>query len=252
MVVTFFVRVAAAEEVAQGAVVGGPEEPRQEIGAPPGDVDPAFAVTVAGSVGPGVLRGRDGWNRELVAGGYSQVGAFAADMGGRLAVQLHGLELSAVPLVGFTKSEGVGVSTTSLFAEVAYDVHHSSFLTLAPSFGLGWVRSSVCFFGDAGEAAPAPEGSPIAQIMRAPGRETCLDADSAALRVGFAVGIAGGGDGGLLFARVRPTFTLPLATSGYASSDAGLPPFAGPSAPHVAFAVNVEVGFGVGGGRRAW
>ena len=69
VVVTSIVRVAVAEEVAQGAEVGGQAEPRQEIVTPPGDVDPAFAVTVAGSVGPGVLRGREGWNRELAAGG---------------------------------------------------------------------------------------------------------------------------------------------------------------------------------------
>jgi hypothetical protein len=73
-----------------------------------------------------------------------------------------------------------------------------------------------------------------------------------ALRLGFAMGIVNYEQGGLLFARIRPTFAIPFGTSTYRLHGQDLPPLAGPGAPHVSFAVNVEVGFGAGAGRRRW
>jgi hypothetical protein len=222
---------------------------------PPPDADPELAGTVALYSAPGVLLGRSGWNRILESGGYEPLDAFAGELGARAAIQLSGLELAVVPSYALGVADDTGrrrFESTSVFAEAAYDLHASPSFTLAPSVGLGWQRSSLCFTGEPDAVAPEPRGSPISQILRAPGRESCLDSDHGALRLGFAFGIASYEQGGLLFARIRPTFTIPFASSTYRLDGQDLPPLAGPAAPHVSFAVNVEVGFGVGAGRRRW
>jgi hypothetical protein len=203
----------------------------------------------------GVLTRRGEWNRELASAGYEKLDPFTGEIGARLSFNYHGLVLGASGAYGLTVSDGEGkreVSLASLFFEAGYDIAPSSWLTLEPSAGFGWVRSSFCFMAQPDDPVPTPVGSPIGQILRAPGRETCLEADTAAARVGFLIGIRSPEDGAALLAGIRPTFTVPFAQSAYRVRNEGLPPIAGPDTPSVTFMVNVEVGLGFGAGRRAW
>ena len=222
---------------------------------PPPDADPEVAGTLSFYSAPGVLLGRSGWNRILESEGYEPFGAFAGELGARIGVQWNGLEVALVPSFALAEADDAGRrswTSTSIFGEIAYDLLESPSFTLAPSLGLGWQRSSLCFTGEPDAKAPEPRGSPIGQILRAPGSESCLDSDHGALRLGFAMGIVSYEQGGLLFANIRPTFAIPFGASTYRLHGQDLPPLAGPSAPHVSFAVNFEVGFGVAAGRRRW
>lgn len=222
---------------------------------PIADEDWAYGAALSLYSGMGVLTRRSEWNRQLVSTGYEPLEPFTGELGARVALSYNGAVLGVSGAYGMTVSDGEGrreLSLGSLFVEGGYDFAQASWLTIQPSAGLGWVRSSFCFMAQPDDAVPPPVGPPIAQILRAPGRRTCLDTDTAAARVGFLLGVRATEDGAALLAGIRPTFSVPFAQSAYRVQDEGLPPIAGPDAPPVTFMVNVELGLGVGFGRRVW
>ncbi|MBL9025429.1 MAG: hypothetical protein JNL21_24755 [Myxococcales bacterium] len=232
-----------------------PELPVAAPASPIADEDWAYGAALSLYSGMGVLTRRSEWNRQLVSTGYEPLDPFTGELGARLALSYNGAVLGVSGAYGMTVSDGEGrreLSLGSLFVEGGYDLARTSWLTIQPSAGLGWVRSSFCFMAQPGDAVPPPVGPPIAQILRAPGRRTCLDTDTAAARVGFLLGVRATEDGAALLAGIRPTFSVPFAQSAYRVRDEGLPPIAGPDAPPVTFMVNVELGLGVGFGRRVW
>ncbi len=222
---------------------------------PIADEDWEYGAALSIYSGMGVLTRRSEWNRQLASAGYAPLEPFTGEIGARLALNYNGVVLGVSGAYGMTVTDGEGkreVSLGSVFVEGGYDLAPASWLTLQPSAGLGWVQSSFCFMAQPDDPVPPPVGPPVAQVLRAPGRRTCLDTDTAAARVGFLLGIRSPQDGAALVAGIRPSFTVPFAQSAYRVRDEGLPPIAGPGAPSVTFMVNVEIGLGVGFGRRVW
>ena len=247
-----FPSTALADAPVTEAPAAGDGVPRQEV-----DLWKLPAPALAG--GFAFAFGLDGvssaWSEPLARAGRPDVTGILGDIGVRTFIQLQGLELSLAANLLFDDTEGEEPVTSGLagtvFAELSYDAARSAFLTIGPSFGVGWLRSSFCVSGDA-TTVPA-SASAFRHVISAPGAEgTCLSADALLLRPGVVVGVSlpltDAADGSLGFFNVKPSYSFVAQQTAYTAE--GHAPFAGPTLPHPAFGVSFEVGVTFGEGQR--
>lgn len=252
--VSAFPTTARAAEPVTEAPAAGDGVPRQ-----PFDLWKLPAPSFGG--GFALAFGLDGlssaWSDELKRAGRPDIIGLAGDIGARVFIQLEGFELSLNGNLLFDSEDSSGDPSTSgllgtVFGEVSYDAARSAILTIGPSFGVGWVRSSFCAAGD---ATPVPaSSSTFRRVLASPGPEgTCLSADALLLRPGLVIGVAlplmDVPDGNVGFFNMRPSYSFVAGQSKYSAE--GHAPFEGPTLPHPAFGVTFEVGITFGEGQRA-
>jgi hypothetical protein len=246
-------RAALADEPITEAPAPGDGVPRQEV-----DVWQLPAPSVGGgfALAFGLDGVSSGWSDWLARAQRPDVVGVMGDIGARAFIQFEGLELSLNANLLFNDNEGSEEPATTgmagtVFAELSYDAARSLFLTIGPTFGVGWLRSSFCVSGD---ATPVPaSASTFRQVLAAPGRQgSCLSADALLFRPGVVVGVAlplmGVPDGNVGFFNVKPSYSFVAQQTEYTAD--GHKPFAGPTLPHPAFGVTFEVGFTFGEGYR--
>lgn len=236
------------------------EAPAPGDGVPHQEIDvwklPAPSVGAGFAMAFGLDGVSSGWSEWLARAERPDVVGLMGDVGARGFIQFEGLELSLNANLLFDDSEGEEPTTTGLagtvFAELSYDAARSLFLTIGPTFGVGWMRSSFCV---GGEPALTPESAPtFRQVLGNPGAQgTCLSADALLLRPGVVIGVAlpllDVPDGNVGFFNVKPSYSFVAQQSKYTAD--GHAPFEGPTLPHPAFGVTFEVGFTFGEGNRA-
>lgn len=246
-------RAALADAPVTEAPAPGDGVPRQEI-----DVWKLPAPSVGG--GFAFVFGLDGlssgWSEWLARAKRPDVVGIAGDIGARAFFQFEGLELSLNANLLFDDTEGreepvtTGMAGT-VFAELSYDAARSLFLTIGPTFGVGWLRSSFCVSGDT-TTVPDSAGT-FRHVLADPGPQgACLSADALLLRPGVVVGVAlpllDVPDGNVGFFNVKPSYSFVAQQTKYTTD--GHAPFEGPTLPHPAFGVTFEVGFTFGEGQR--
>lgn len=154
---------------------------------------------------------------------------------------------------------GLEQHRAAIGAELGYRFHLGRWLSLSPNVGVGWLRSTLCFAGHP-DSTSATSRPAFEQILRNPGRDTCLQASTAGLDVGLTLAwnfrlASTEGDELSTYLSVGPRvgFGMPLSSvrtwthSSSFNSVVALPPIQGPVAPiGGAYAgVEVQIRFGM-------
>lgn len=195
------------------------------------------------------------WDDELIRFGRPELIPVVGDLGTRVHAYFEGFELSLVGGLLFDVRDSGGDPRTSLlagsvFGELSYDLFRAAILTVGPSFGVGWTRSSFCVAGD---PRPVEEAAPtFRQVLAAPGDSTCMHADAMLVRPGLVIGVAGhlsdSGADSVGFFNLRPTYSFVVEQTAYSVD--GIQDFEGPTLPHPSIGVALEVGLTFGAGPR--
>lgn len=251
--------VLLAPTIALGQPAGPPSSMAQRPEPPPPENDPMFGVVFAPAVGVGILDDTDAIDRALAGGGRAPIeDAAGAAINARFGIEVYGFGLSAT-LGTIVLGDPDVAGTPSLardlaLAELSYDALPDANFRLGPLLGAGGTFTRLCLEGPA--TTPGSDDV-FAQLVAAPGSETCVEQQQAVFRAGLVAGLAApipidyGASVTLTF-DVRPSVTWAVATGDYETleEEPALAPFEGPTSPRATYELMFDVGFLFGFGER--
>ena len=125
---------------------------------------------------------RSGWPALPPITPTFELGFGLAVLGWSIDLHIHGSDVYFQDPAG--SPIGLEYHRGAMGAELGYRLWLGRSLSLSPHVGIAWLSSTLCFTGH-----PDPTSStsrpPFEQILRNPGRKTCLDATSVGADVGF-------------------------------------------------------------------
>jgi hypothetical protein len=157
------------------------------------------------------------------------------------------------------EDDALSLDRRVLGVDLGYRLRLTRLLTLSPFFGFGTLQSTLCLAGRP-DATSSPARPPFEQVLRNPGRSTCLDTSDVGMDIGafLAIDVTLFGKRehtdelkGHLAVGPKVAFDTPLTLSTTweqtgSDSIATLPAFEGPLAPVGAFFVGLEAQFHFG------